>query len=114
MKYITNLNDSPYFEPINGLRAKLVHTEEQTFAFWEIEKDTVLPEHQHPHKQISFVTRGKLELSIDKKTSVISKGMFAIIPPNTNHSARAITNVELTDVFTPIREDFPTTKIDKR
>jgi hypothetical protein len=33
--------------------------------------------------------------------------MVAMILSNTNHSAKAITNVELTDVFTPIREDFP-------
>ena len=111
MKQFISLNEQEYFEPLAGLKAKLVHTDTQTYAFWEIDKDTLLPEHQHPHEQVSFVTKGKLELTIDNESNIISKGMFAYIPPNTNHSARAITDVELTDVFTPVREDFKTKKL---
>ena len=106
MKSFITLDDLDYFNPLKGLKAKLVHTETQTFAFWEIDKDTVLPEHQHPHEQVSFVTEGELELTINNVTKIVSKGMFAHIPPNTNHSARALSNVKLTDVFTPVREDF--------
>lgn len=36
----------------------------------------------------------------------MKQGMVAVIPSNTNHSARAITNVELIDIFYPVREDF--------
>jgi quercetin dioxygenase-like cupin family protein len=107
MEHFVELNNLEYFEPIKGLKAKLVHTESQTFAFWEIEKDTILPEHKHMHKQISIVTKGKLELTVDGKTTIMKKGMMARIPSNSLHSARAITTVELTDIFDPIREDFP-------
>ncbi len=101
---LSNLSD---FEPFEGMKAKLVHTKSQTYAFWEIEKGTELPEHKHINEQVSFVTKGELELTIDGKLTVMKKGMLAIIPPNILHSAKAITNVELTDVFTPVREDFP-------
>lgn len=104
---IVDTSKVEYFKPLEGLKAKIVHTSDQTFAFWEISKNTVLPEHQHVHKQISIVTKGQLELIIDGKVTLMKKGMVAMIPSNTNHSAKAITNVELTDVFTPIREDFP-------
>ena len=107
MKYITELNNQTYFEPFEGLRGKLIHTDAQTIVFWEIKKEIDLPVHQHLHEQISFVTKGQLELTIENNTQVMTKGMVAIIPSNTKHSARALTDVELTDLFTPIREDFP-------
>jgi len=106
MKRFIALDELEYFKPIEGLKAKVVHTETQTYAFWEIEKGTILPEHKHPHEQISFVSKGELELTIENETKLVSKGMFSYIPPNTIHSARAISDVELTDVFTPVREDF--------
>lgn len=106
MNTFISLKELEYFKPLEGLKAKVVHTDTQTFAFWEIDKGTVLPEHQHPHEQISFVTQGELELRVDNESQIISKGMFVHIPPNSKHSARAISHVELTDVFTPVREDF--------
>lgn len=111
MDKVVALSNYKYFEPINGLKAKIVNTNNSTYAFWEIEKGTILPEHQHFHEQVSIVTKGELELTIAGNTSILKKGMIALIPPNTNHSAKAIKDVELTDVFTPIREDFPDNQI---
>ena len=106
MGQFIELKDIEYFSPIKGLKAKLVHTSNLTYAFWEIDADAVLPEHQHPHEQVSIITKGELELTIDKDTQILNPGMVAIIPSNTNHSARALTDVEVTDVFYPVREDF--------
>ena len=107
MKNIVTLSGTPDFEPFEGLKGKLVHTKSQTYAFWEIKEGSILPEHKHINEQVSFVTKGELELTIDGKMTLLKKGDVAIIPPNVLHSAIAITHVELTDVFTPIREDFP-------
>ena len=107
MPNLIDTNDFEYFEPIPGLRAKVVHTADQTYAFWEIDAGTILPSHQHFHAQVSIVTKGTIALTIDGVTTEMQKGMVALIPPNTVHSAKAITDVELTDVFTPVREDFP-------
>lgn len=106
MKPFVTLNELEYFNPFEGIKAKVVQTKTQTFAFWEIDKGTVLPKHKHMHEQVSFVTQGELELTIGGETRILRNGMFAYISPNTDHSARAITKVELTDVFTPPREDF--------
>ncbi|MEE9439394.1 MAG: cupin domain-containing protein [Saprospiraceae bacterium] len=95
------------FSPFEGMKAKLVHTATQTFAFWEIEDGTILPTHQHYHEQVSYITKGELQLTIKDKTQILCEGMFVVIPPNTDHSAKALTKVSLTDVFSPVREDFP-------
>lgn len=101
------LDSLEYFSPFEGLKSKLIHTETQTFSFWEIEKDAELPRHQHVNEQVSIVTKGTLELTIGDETFQMTSGMVAVIPPNTDHQAKAITDVEVTDVFYPIREDFP-------
>ena len=104
---VIHLDSLDYFSPFEGLKAKLIHTETQTFSFWEIEKDALLPRHQHINEQASIVTKGILEFTIGDKTYTMKPGMVAIIPPNTAHHARALTDVEVTDVFFPIRADFP-------
>jgi quercetin dioxygenase-like cupin family protein len=106
MAQFIELNNLDYFIPLKGLKAKLVHTNNQTYAFWKIEKNTILPEHQHPNEQVSIVTKGELELTIGNVTQIMKQGMVAVIPSNTDHSAKAITDVEITDIFYPVREDF--------
>ena len=105
--HIIDLTKLEYFQPFEGLKAKLFHSETQTISFWGIDKDAVLPEHKHINEQVSFVTKGVLALTIDGVTTEMKPGMVAHIPPNVLHSAVAITDVEVTDVFYPIRDDFP-------
>lgn len=104
---IVLLDDLAYFAPFDGLKAKLIHTDTQTISFWEIEKDAVLPRHKHINEQISIVTKGVLKFTIGDETTLMEPGMVAVIPPNVEHEAIAITDVEVTDIFYPIRADFP-------
>ena len=104
---IVALDALEYFHAFEGLKAKLIHTETQTYSFWEIDKGAILPEHSHVNEQVSIITKGELEFTIGGKTTVMKPGMVAVIPPHVVHSAVARTNVEVTDVFLPIREDFP-------
>ena len=104
---VIELDSLEYFAPFPGLKAKLVHSENMTVSLWEIEKDAILPSHQHINEQVSIVTKGILDFTIDGKTTRMEKGMVAVIPANVEHSAIAVTDVEVTDVFYPIRADFP-------
>ena len=89
-----------------GLRARMVHTDKQTFAYWEIDAGAELPAHSHPHQQTSMVTKGEMELTIDGVSQVLRPGMVAVIPSNAVHSGKALTYVEVTDVFFPARDDY--------
>lgn len=93
-------------EIIPGFKARFVHTDHMTISFWEIEKGSKLPEHQHPHEQVSQVLEGKFELTIDGKTQVMVPGKIATIPSNVLHSGLAITNCRVMDIFYPVREDY--------
>lgn len=93
-------------EILPGFKGRLVHLNNSTIAFWEIEKGSVLPEHSHIHEQTTQVIEGKLEMTINNKTQVIEPGMIVCIPSNAVHSGKALTNCKVTDTFCPVREDY--------
>ena len=89
-----------------GFKARMIHADSMTIAFWEIREGATLPEHAHIHEQISVVTQGELELIIDGKAQIYRPGMVAVIPGNVKHSGRAVTYCEVTDIWSPLREDY--------
>ncbi len=93
-------------EIIKGFKARFVHSEHMTFAYWEIEKGAELPLHSHLHEQIAMVTQGEFEMTIGGETQVYKPGKIAVIPPHVEHSGKALTYCEITDVFSPVREDY--------
>ena len=62
--------------------------------------------HSHPHEQLTVVLRGELRFTLGEESQILKAGDALSIPSNITHSAAAITEVELLDVFTPIREDM--------
>ena len=105
MAYI-NLEDNPTKTLLPGFEGKLIHTESLTLGYWSIKKGSILPEHSHFHEQVTHVLSGKLEMTINGETKIVDSSIVALIPPNAKHSAVAITDCEVLDVFTPVREDY--------
>jgi len=93
-------------EIVKGYKARFIHTENMTMAFWEVEAGAVMPMHHHIHEQTSQVLEGKFELTIDGETKEYQPGLVAIIPPNIPHGGVAITDCKLLDIFSPVREDY--------
>ncbi len=101
-----NISEIKQKELLPGIKARFVHTENNTIGFVELEKGAVLPEHAHFHEQTTQIIEGKLEMTIDEETKVLEPDMIATIPSNISHSARAITKCKVTDIFHPVREDY--------
>ena len=93
-------------EIIPGCHAKLIHTQNMSFAFWNIEKGAIIPEHHHINEQVMQVIEGEFELTLNKTTKIYNPGSLVVIPPNIHHSGKAITDCELLDVFSPVREEY--------
>lgn len=100
------LSEVEQLEKVPGMKARFVHSENMTFAHWEIRKGAVLPEHSHPHEQVANMVTGEFELTIDGTTRRLIAGSIAIIPSNAVHSGVAITDCRIIDAFYPIREDY--------
>jgi quercetin dioxygenase-like cupin family protein len=103
---ILKISDIESREPVAGATVRFVHTENMTLAYWEFEAGVPLPEHAHAHEQIVNIIDGVFDLTMDGETNRLEGGAVAIIPPNTPHSARSITECQTIDVFFPVREDY--------
>lgn len=102
----TELSNIPSREIIPGFHGKMIHTDNMTFAFWEIEAGATLPEHSHPHEQVAHMIEGEFEFTLNGETRIVSPGMLTVIPSNMPHSGKAITDCKILDVFQPVREDY--------
>ena len=89
-----------------GVTAQAVHTSNITIAHVTLLEGSVVPQHAHHHEQVVNVVEGELELTVDGEVIVLTRGKTLILPPMVPHSARAITQVYVMDVFHPAREDF--------
>jgi quercetin dioxygenase-like cupin family protein len=93
-------------EIIPGCHAKLIHTQNMSFAFWNIEKVATIPKHHHMNEQVMQVIEGEFELTLNQTTKIYHPGSLVIIPPNTQHGRKAITPCIILDVFSPVREEY--------
>ena len=101
-----DLKDIEEREIVPGYRAKFVHSEDMTLAYWDVDPGAELPEHSHHHEQVANVLEGKFELTVDGEARVLEPGMVAVIPSDIPHGGKAITPCRLLDVFHPTREDY--------
>lgn len=91
---------------IPGFKAKFVHGENMTLAFWEISEGAELPTHRHPHEQVAVSKEGIFLLKVEDEEHRMEPGSVVLIPPGAEHSGKAVTHCRLMDVFYPVREDY--------
>lgn len=106
MKPFLNLKDLPEKELVPGFNAQLLHMDGTTIGHVRAKKGAQLPEHHHLHEQVTNIVSGELEMTIAGETKTCRAGDVVAIPPHVPHSARALTDCYLIDVFHPVREDY--------
>ncbi len=89
-----------------GFRARIVHTERTSQSRVDIDAGASFPEHRHPHEQVVNVLDGELEIMVDGTPHRLTAGVSYVIPSDTPHSGRAITDCRVLDVFAPARDDY--------
>ena len=103
----TTLASLPVKEIFGGtIRGHYAHLDQMTIGEVELAPGILLPMHQHPHEQISYVISGNFEFTVGDKTTILGPGMVALIPGGVVHGGRTITACRVIDIFTPVREDY--------
>jgi len=69
-----NLSTIPSREIMPGLHGKLVHTENMSLVFWEVEEGATVPEHAHINEQVMHVIEGRFEFTLDGDTKEYHPG----------------------------------------
>ena len=101
-----SLKDIQAKEMVPGYLARFVHSENMTFSYWDVKAGSIMPEHIHTHEQINILIEGEFELTIEGEERKVLPGMVNVIPSNSKHSGKAITDCIIMDVFSPVREDY--------
>lgn len=96
----------PAKEIFPGYTARGIHTCTMSLMYLWVEAGAAVPEHAHPHEQVSQLLKGTFELTTDGETKLLQAGMVAVIPPHAKHSGKAISACQLLDVFNPERADY--------
>lgn len=103
----TKLASLPTREILDGsIRGQYAHLPTMTIGEVRIDANTVVPMHQHPHAQTTYIIEGRFEFTVDGETTILEPGMVALIPSGATHGGRTITACRVIDVFAPAREDY--------
>ena len=100
------ISEIPERELAKGIRGRYFHTNSTTIGYVDIDKGAILPAHSHIHEQTTQIMEGQLEMTIGGVTQVLEPGVITLIPSNVVHSAKALTDCKVVDIFSPVREDY--------
>jgi len=99
-------NDLKVTERLPGWKGRYFHSASMTFAHYEFVAGSSIHEHFHPEEEVYEVIDGELEVTIDGTSRIAKPGLVAIVPANSRHSVKALTNGRLIVVDHPPRPEF--------
>jgi quercetin dioxygenase-like cupin family protein len=105
----------PFYNPkdrqakdlVPGMHIRTFWGEQQLLSLVELDANTVLPRHSHPHEQSTYVLEGELEFELGGEIRIIRAGELVIVPGGVEHFVKVgpvLTRV--LDNFSPVREDL--------
>jgi len=84
----------------------LVHGEKTLMGRFTIAKGSAIPAHSHPHEQTGIMISGRLRFKVDGKIMDVESGDSWCLPGGVEHSAEALEDSVVVEVFSPVREDY--------
>ena len=106
-----NWSDIPVEHPAEGIERQMIVGQNLMICRFRFVPFLVAPEHRHPHEQMSLVVSGRVRFVIEGEERVCGPGDVLHFPANCLHGATMMDEeVVLLDVFTPLREDFFSSK----
>jgi quercetin dioxygenase-like cupin family protein len=71
-----------------------------------LNKDAVVPLHQHESEQITYILKGALKFELEGREVIVHAGEVLYIPSNVPHRAVAMEDTLDLDIFSPLRADW--------
>ena len=79
-------------EPLPGWKGRYFNSTNMTFAHYAVAAGASIHEHSHPNEEVRNVIQGELEVTLNGETQVAGPGCVVVVPPNTPHSVRALSD----------------------
>ena len=91
----------------DGVAARAVTGERLSLAIVELDPNSVVAEHRHPHEQLGMVLRGSVRFRVGDEERELGPGQTWCIPGDVPHEVHAgAEGAVVVDVFAPVREDW--------
>jgi quercetin dioxygenase-like cupin family protein len=100
-------DDLPATEMLPGVTRRAVYLDEVMMTFFDFEANATIPEHHHPHQQITWIVSGTMEFELDGEKRLLHAGDGVLILPNTPHGAIILDQpCRALDAWHPVRDDY--------
>src|SRR5882724_6492472 len=96
-----NWNEVPEVELSPGLTRQMIHTSRMTILRVKFKKGAAAPLHHHVHEQVSTLASGAMRFNVAGETVLLHPGELLHLPSDVPHSAEALEDSVLIDVFSP-------------
>lgn len=83
-----------------------VYGDKSLMAHFQIKKGAKIPVHAHPHEQTGMMISGKLRFNVEGELKDVGPGDSWCLKGDVPHSAEALEDSVIVEIFTPIREDY--------
>jgi len=94
-------------QPMEGVKIRVAYGEKVMMSYVDIEANTTIAEHSHPHEQMGMFLEGEAEFTIENETKMVKPGMAYLVPPNVKHKVVTFDKPVLAlDIFGPPREEY--------
>ena len=84
----------------------LVHGDKTLMGQFKIARGAAIPAHSHPHEQTGFMVSGRLRFNVAGEITVAEPGDSWCISGKVEHSAEALEDSVVIEIFSPVREDY--------
>ena len=94
----------PEVERKPGWKGRYFDSPSMTFAHFEFDAGSSIHEHFHEQEEVWTIIEGELDMTIAGVTRRIGPGFAAVVPADTLHAVRALSNGKAIIVDHPLRE----------
>src|SRR6476659_744647 len=111
MKGYHALKNLPEEKITDKISRRVLVGDQQMVVWWSMKAGAHAAAHQHPHEQIVWMLKGKMDFRIGNDRRSMVAGDVAVIPGNVEHEGIFPEDTEVVDIFAPPREDFLTSDV---
>jgi len=107
MSYFCDIENREGKEVVPGITIRTFWGDKMLVSVVDLDANTQLPNHSHPHEQAGTVISGTMTLTIAGETRHLQPGDTYLIPGGVAHSASTGDSpARVIDIFSPVREDY--------
>jgi quercetin dioxygenase-like cupin family protein len=89
-----------------NVTASTMAAERMLLAVVDLEANSVVTPHSHPHEQIGVIISGKVIFTIGDEEKTLGPGELYRIPGGVVHQVVALEKSQAVDIFCPVREEY--------